>query len=113
MSDTLSIEPADGHYVLRAGGAVIGETDRAVWLHEAGHDPRLYFPRDDVAMDFMDKSETTTHCPPKGDASYYSVVSKSTTIRDACWSFETPLPGADSIAGMLAFYEDKVAVERI
>jgi len=113
MSDILRIEPAEGHYVLRAGGAVIGETDGAVWLHEDGYNPRLYFPREDVAMDFLDQSTTTTHRPFKGDASYYSVVSKSTTIRDACWSYDSPLSGAEGIAGMLAFYEDKVAVERI
>lgn len=113
MSHDLRIEPAEGHYVLRAGGAVIGETDRAVWLHEPGHDPKLYLPREDLAMDFMDPSPTTSHCPRKGDASYFSVVSKSTTIKDVGWSYETPLPGAEAIAGMLAFYDDKVTVERI
>jgi len=113
MTETLRIEPAKGHYVLRAGGAVIGETDRAVWLHEQGHDAQLYLPREDLAMDFLDPSPTASHCPRKGQASYYSVATKSTTIKDVGWSYESPLPGAGAIAGMLSFYDGKVVVERV
>tara|TARA_R110000850_G_scaffold24040_2_gene70684 strand:- start:1696 stop:2037 length:342 start_codon:yes stop_codon:yes gene_type:complete len=113
MTDALRIEPAPGHYVLRGGGAVIGETDNAVWLYDDGPEPRLYLPRADIAMEFLDPSETVTQCHLKGTASYFSIVSKSMVIKDVAWSYEAPLPGAEAIAGMLSFYDDKVTVERI
>ena len=113
MSEGLRIEPAPGHYVLRGGGAVIGETKSAVWLHAPGHPPELFLPRANIAMEFLDPSDTTSHSPQKGDACYFSIVSKSVVIRDVAWSYETPLPEAEAIAGMLSFDDDKVTVERI
>ena len=114
MADHIKIRPAEGTWVVRAGGAVLGESDNALELKEGDYPAVIYFPRDDIATAFLDDSDKKTTCPWKGEASYFSIVTKSTTIRDAAWSYETPKEGVDEIAGHLAFYEsDKVAVEKV
>ena len=113
MSDRIEIKPAEGTWVVRAAGAVLGESDNALELHEKGHDPVIYFPRDDIEMAFFDVSETRTHCPYKGDATHYHLEAKSGTWTDAAWSYEDPKDDVKAIAGHLAFYADKVAVEQL
>ncbi len=114
MSEHVKIRAAEGTWVVRAGGAVLGESSQALEVSETGHEPRIYFPRDDIATAFLDPSEMTSTCPRKGEASYFSIVTKSTTIRDAAWSYEGPLEGVAAIAGYLCFYEsDQVAVEQL
>ncbi|WP_102108266.1 DUF427 domain-containing protein [Oceaniglobus roseus] len=109
----IKIRELGSTWVVRAGGAVIGETTRALELSEGDLAPVIYFPREDIAMAFLEKSPSSTHCPHKGDASYYSVQTKSELIRDAAWSYETPKDGAKEIAGHLAFYSNKVTVEQV
>ncbi|MGR3542072.1 MAG: DUF427 domain-containing protein [Hasllibacter sp.] len=109
----ITVTPAEGSYSIRAGGAVLGETSNALELREGGHDPVIYVPRADVAMAFLERSDRTTHCPHKGDAGYYSVVTKSVTIPDAAWTYEDPKAEVAAIRDHLAFYPDKVTVEQI
>ncbi|PRY95565.1 uncharacterized protein (DUF427 family) [Hasllibacter halocynthiae] len=109
----ITIRPAEGTYCVRAGGAVLGETTHALELREEGHDPVIYVPREDVAMAFLDRSGKSTHCPHKGDAAYYSVVTKSVTIPDAVWTYEEPEPGVAEIKDHLAFQPGEVTVERV
>lgn len=113
MADHIRITKAPGTWVVRAGGAVLGESTEALELSEGSREPVIYFPRDHIAMAFLDTSETRTTCPHKGEASYFSIVTKSTTIPDAAWSYETPKDGAARIAGYLAFDPEKATVERI
>ena len=111
--DYITIRPAEGTWVVRAGGAVIGESSRALELREGSYDPVIYFPRDDIAMAFLDRSAKRTTCPHKGEASYFSIVTKSTTIPDAVWSYEDPKDGVAEIGGFLSFYPDRIAVEQV
>ena len=114
MADHIKIRPATGTWTVRAGGAVLGESAKALELTEGDYPAVIYFPRDDIAMEFLDPSDKSTHCPHKGDASYFSIVTKSTVLQDAAWSYETPKDGVAEIAGHLAFYaSDTVAVEQI
>ncbi|WP_108483412.1 DUF427 domain-containing protein [Oceaniglobus ichthyenteri] len=114
MAEHIKIRPAGGTWSIRAGGAVIGETSNAMELIETDLAPVIYIPRADLAMAFLEPSDSHTHCPAKGDARYFSVVTKSETIRDAAWSYETPGAGFEPIAGHLAFVaSEKVAVEQI
>ena len=111
---TVEIEQAGGTWVVRAGGAVLGETQDALRVSEDGHDDVIYFPRADVAMEFLDESDRRTTCPRKGEARYFDIVTKSTKLWNAVWSYEAPKPLASRIAGYLAFVEgDTVAVEKI
>jgi uncharacterized protein (DUF427 family) len=113
MESRLAIHPAEGTWVVRAGGAVLGESARALEVLEPGHDPVIYFPREDLAMAFLEVSESRSRSPLKGDATYWNIAAKSGTISDAGWSYDDPLPGAESLAGHIAFYRDRVAVEQI
>jgi uncharacterized protein (DUF427 family) len=113
MADHIIIRPATGTWVVRAGGAVLGESTQALELIEEDREPVIYFPRGDIAMTFMDASDHKTTCPHKGEASYYSIVTKSNTLTDSVWSYEEPKDAAAQIKGYLAFYTDRVAVEQI
>ena len=114
MSDHIKIREIPGTWVVRAGGAVLGESTNALELTEGSYPPVIYFPCDDIAMEFLDASDKVTTCPHKGEATYFSIVTKSTTLTDAVWSYETPKDNVAAIAGHLAFYTgDLVAVEEI
>ncbi|HBS51154.1 MAG TPA: hypothetical protein DEA05_14220 [Rhodobacteraceae bacterium] len=110
----IHIRKAEGRWSVRAGGAVLGESDRALELAEGDLPPVIYFPRADVATAFLDRSDRTTHCPHKGDASYFTIVTKSARLDNAAWSYEDPIAQVDRIKGHLAFHTgDGVTVERI
>lgn len=113
MPDYITIRPATGTWVIRAAGAVLGESSKALELVEGNSPPVIYFPRADISMAFFDPSATTSSCPYKGKASYYNLVAKSGTVTDAAWSYEDPKEGVEAIAGYLSFYSNKVAVEQL
>ncbi|MEK6216764.1 MAG: DUF427 domain-containing protein [Boseongicola sp.] len=114
MAGQINIRQATGTWVVRAGGAVMGESKNVLELSENGYPARIYFPREDIAMAFLDGSDKSTTCPYKGDASYFSIVTKSTTIKDAAWSYESPLEDVACIAEHLCFSEsEQVAVEQL
>ena len=113
MAD-ISIRKAEGTWVVRAGGAVLGESKDALELSEPGYPDVIYFPRDDIAMAFLDRTDHTTTCPKKGEAHYYSIVTKSTTLENAAWTYEDPKADIARIKDHLAFYpSDTVTVERV
>ena len=113
MTSHIKTRRATGTWVVRAGGAVLGESANAVELTEGDYPAVIYFPREDLAMAFLDPSETRSTCPYKGDATYYTIQAKSGPIPDVAWSYETPKEGLEAIAGHLAFYTDRVAVEQL
>lgn len=113
MTDHITIGPAEGTWVIRAAGAILAETTRALALREGGMAPVIYFPREDVAMALMERSATTSTCPWKGTASYYTVTDPAGDIRDAAWSYESPKAGCEAIAGYLAFYPTRVTIEQV
>ncbi len=114
MADHIMIRKAPGTWTVRAGGAVLGESANALELTEGDYPSVIYFPREDIAMAFLDQTDKSTHCPHKGDASYFSVVTKSQTLQNAVWSYEAPKEGVARIKGHLAFYTgDTITVEEI
>jgi uncharacterized protein (DUF427 family) len=113
MPEPIAIAPAPGTWVVRAAGAVLGESRRALHLAEAGHAPVLYFPRADIAMALLDRTAKRTTCPWKGEATHYSIQTGTETLENAAWSYEDPTPGKEAIAGHIAFYPDRVTVEKI
>lgn len=114
MADHIKIQKAEGAWTVRAGGAVLGESTNALELIEGDYDPVIYFPREDVAMAFLDASDKTTHCPHKGDARYFSIVTKSRTLQDAVWTYESPKDAVAHIKDHLAFHPiDEITIERI
>lgn len=114
MVDHISIRKAEGTWTVRAGGAVLGESTDALELIEGDYPSVIYFPRADIAMAFLDETEKTSHCPHKGDARYFSVVTKSTTLENVVWSYETPNGAAAKVQNYLAFHNlPEITVEQI
>lgn len=114
MTQHITIRPAEGTWVVRAGGAVLGESNAALELSEGEYPAVIYFPRSDMAMAFLEKTSQTTHCPHKGDASYFSIITKSKTLENAVWSYEAPLEAVAQIKDYLAFYASQdLAVEQL
>ena len=90
-------------------GEVVAETTRALTLREASYPPVQYIPREDARMAMLARTDRSTHCPYKGDASYYTVdPGKGRRAENAVWSYESPCPAMAQIAGHLAFYPDRV-----
>ena len=96
-----------------AGDIVIAESAKALILKEAKYPAVQYVPREDANMALLERTERTTHCPYKGDASYYSIKADSKTLDNAIWTYETPFPAMTEITGHLAFYPDKVKIEEV
>lgn len=89
-------------------GQVVAETSRALTLQEASYPPVHYIPRADADAALLRRTERSTHCPYKGDASYYSIEAGGRRAENAIWSYEAPFPAMAEIAGHLAFYPDRV-----
>ena len=114
MAEHIRIRKAPGLWSVRSGGAVLGESSNALELSEGDLPPVIYFPRDDIAMAFLDRTDKVTHCPHKGDAAHFSIITKSQVIENAVWSYEAPSEAVAAIRDYLAFYpSDKVTVEQI
>jgi uncharacterized protein (DUF427 family) len=94
-------------------GHVIADTGHALVLQEASYKPVLYIPRDDAAMMYLSRTDHSTHCPYKGDASYYSIARDGVVGENAVWSYETPYPAMAQIKDYLAFYPNQVEFEEI
>ena len=103
----IATRPFTGHVRVEHEGRVLAASDRAVALDETGLPTRFYLPRDDVRTDLLAPSETTSHCPFKGDATYFSAPG----AKDAFWVYESPSEAdAAPIAGMLAPWPGRVDV---
>lgn len=114
MADHIRITTAPGVWTVRAGGAVLGETNRALELVEGDLKPVIYFPREDIAMAFLDETDATSTCPHKGEARYFSVVTKSRTLENAVWSYEAPKDAVAQIKDHVAFLTiEQIAVEQL
>ena len=83
--------------------AIIASTKEALVVHQTGHEPVHYFPREAVAMEFLTESDTRTRCPYKGEARYWSLSAEGYGAEDAVWSYDDPTPGVTEIAGYIAF----------
>lgn len=107
------ITASDDTWVVRAGGAVIGETTRALEVQHEDGPTEIYFPREDIGMAFLERSETVSAHPLKGQATHFHIAAKSGRIADAGWSFEAPMPEALRLAGFIAFNPARVTVEMV
>jgi uncharacterized protein (DUF427 family) len=105
---TITITPAELHVEVSLDGQQLATSDRPVLLEETGLPTRYYLPREDVRTDLLQRTDTMTHCPFKGDASYWSAQVGGKTYQDVVWSYEAPIPGAEGIAGLMCFYPERV-----
>lgn len=104
----IDVDPCPARVRVELGGEVVADSTRALVMHEADYPPVHYFPRDDVRMDLLVRTEHATRCPYKGDANYWTVEAGGRTAENAVWSYEDPIPAMTNIAGYLAFYRDRM-----
>ena len=97
---------------VRLGDAVIADSRGAFTLFEATYPGVIYVPREDVDMRLLARTTHRTHCPYKGDASYYSINAAGRSAENAVWSYENPIAGVSEIASRLAFYPNRVEIVR-
>ncbi|HET6950035.1 MAG TPA: DUF427 domain-containing protein [Acidimicrobiales bacterium] len=106
----IDILPSSREVVVRLGDVELARTVRPHALFETGLPTRWYIPRVDARMDLLTPSATVTHCPYKGTTVHFSARDGDRVVPDVAWSYPTPLPESGRIAGLLAFYDDRVTV---
>jgi uncharacterized protein (DUF427 family) len=104
----ISIAANPSRVVVTVAGKVIADTRDALTLREASYPAVQYIPRRDVDMATLTRSEHTTYCPYKGDASYYSIPAGGDRSLNAVWTYETPFEAMAQIKDYVAFYPDRV-----
>lgn len=95
---------------VRFEGHVIADSADVLTLKEAGYRPVSYFPRGDVAMEFMSRTDRDTHCPYKGHAGYFTLVMDGHIAENAAWTYDEPYPAMEPIRGRLAFFPNQVEI---
>ncbi len=106
----ITIEAAPGRMTAYYQGHEIAGSDDVLLLREANYPPVAYFPRGDVEMGYLGRTARSSHCPYKGDASYFTITMDGRIAENAVWSYETPYPAMDAIKDRLAFYPNTVEV---
>lgn len=104
-ADHIKITPAGKRVKVTYRGEVIAESEDALAMKEGSYPVVYYVPRKDVKMERLERTSHKTHCPFKGDASYFSFKGGA---ENAVWSYEQPFEGMEAIQSYLAFYPDKV-----
>jgi uncharacterized protein (DUF427 family) len=98
------------HVRVELDGQLLAESRRPRLLFETGLPTRYYLPKQDVRMDLLEPSTTTTRCPYKGVASYWSVRIGDSVVPDLVWSYLAPIPECAKIENLLCFYNERVDI---
>ena len=107
----ITVEPTGKHITVRVNGELVADTRDALTLQESTYPAVHYIPVRDVVQAALQRSDTTTYCPYKGEASYYHVTTAAgDTVDDVIWTYEQPYPAVGGIAGHVAFYPDKADI---
>ena len=104
----ITIERNPARITVSVGGRVVADTHDALTLREASYPPVQYIPRKDVDMSLLERTQHSTYCPYKGDASYYSIPGGGTKSVNAIWTYEAAFPAVAAINEYVAFYPDRV-----
>ena len=109
----ITVTPTGRHVMARVGGVVVADTDAALTLQESTYPAVQYVPLADVDPALLQRTDTHTWCPYKGEASYYSLLvpGADVDLTDVVWTYETPSEAVAGIADHVAFYPNRVAVE--
>ncbi|MGV2931989.1 DUF427 domain-containing protein [Vreelandella venusta] len=101
-SPRIELHPISQRVQAHVDGTLTADSTNTLELRERDYPPRHYFPREDVRMDLLTVSETTTYCPFKGHTVYFSLAEH----RDIAWSYEQPIESMEAIEGRVAFYKE-------
>jgi uncharacterized protein (DUF427 family)/class 3 adenylate cyclase len=104
----LRFEPSLSRVKVVFNGTTVADTTRALVALETRLPPATYLPREDVRMDLMERTDYHTHCPFKGNASYWTLRVGEARAENAVWAYEDPLPEAEPLRGHVAFYRNRM-----
>jgi uncharacterized protein (DUF427 family) len=107
----ITISPVQGRVTVKFHGVVVAQTDKALQLEEARYPAVFYIPRSDIRAERYTRTEHQTHCPYKGDASYYSLEAEGVVAENAVWTYDEAYPSVAEIQDHVAFYPDKVTFD--
>ncbi len=107
----ITITPAAKTVTVTAAGETVATSANALELREGSYPPVLYIPKHDIDMGRLARTATRSHCPHKGDASYWTISTANDAITDAGWSYDTPFDAVTVIMDHIAFYPSKVRIE--
>jgi uncharacterized protein (DUF427 family) len=105
---TITTEASSARVQVVVAGVTLADTTHAVLLHETGLPTRFYVPRADIDMERLIPTDTTSNCPFKGDAVYWSADIDGTVVADVAWSYPIPIPERTDIAGLVCFFDERV-----
>jgi len=106
----ITIEKNPNRVTIAFHGTVIADNTRALVLKEGRLPPVNYIPREDLRTSYLQRTGHSTHCPFKGNASYFSVNVDGKTVDNAVWTYEIPLDSVAQIKDCLSFYVEKLDV---
>jgi uncharacterized protein (DUF427 family) len=106
----VDILPSSRHVRVEVDGVTVAESSSPRLLFETGLPVRYYLPKTHVSMELLTPTDTVTHCPYKGAAEYWSVHAGEAVRADFAWSYPTPLPESERVAGLIAFFNEKVDI---
>jgi len=106
----VDVLPSSRHTRVEIDGVKVAESTKPTLLFETGLPVRYYLPKTHVRLDLLEPSDTITHCPYKGQAEYWSLRIGKSVHPDLAWSYRTPLPESQKIAGLVSFYNEKVDI---
>jgi uncharacterized protein (DUF427 family) len=104
----IDILASSRHVRVEVEGVTVAQSPSPRLLFETGLRVRYYLPKPHVRLDLLELSETVTHCPYKGRAQSWSVRIGEHLHQDLAWSYPAPLPESQKVAGLIAFYDEKV-----
>ncbi len=104
----LFLHPFPRRVRARLAGETVLDSTRGALLHESQILPRLYVPLEDLRTDLLERTTHSTHCPFKGDASYWSVRVGDRVAENAVWTYEDPLPAAEWLRGLVSVYPERM-----
>ncbi len=102
---------ANGRITARVAGVTLADSEDAVVIHESYLPSCIYFPRQDVEMSFLRRSDRRTFCPFKGTARHWTIEAAGQRFENAAWSYDRALEAALPVAGHIAFYGNVVTLE--
>ncbi len=104
----ITITPHPARITVTVAGRIIADTTDTLILQESTYPAVQYFPRKDVDMSQLERSNHVTYCPFKGDCSYYGIPVGGERSANAVWTYEMPYPAAAAIKDYVAFYPNRV-----